>query len=325
MVNSSVSFSDILTRLADIEQPFPARYLHFFSDLFPDQVELLKRQWQDLPDQRKLAFLEDLEDFGEHDTLMDFTAAGSIALDDPDDQIREVALHLFWDTEDKAFISKGLSLLEKDPSSAVRSSAASILGRFVYMGETDELSPEMSDRIVDQLLLAYNDDPAKLVRRRALESLGYSSRDEIHRLIILAESSKDNEWLASSLYAMGRSADSDWSRSIKKHLTHSDAAVREEAVRAAGELELKEMRGVLLGILEDESDEDVRTAAIWSLSQIGGEGIREAFTELMETADDDEFIEFMENALDNLNFTDELAKFDLLDINGEDPEDWQAD
>ncbi len=96
--------------------------------------------------------------------------------------------------------------------------------------------------------------------------------------------------------------------------------MREEAVRAAGELELKDMRELLLAILDEEEDDDIRAATIWSLSQIGGEGIREAFSQLMETAEDDEFIDFLENAIDNLNFTDELAQFDLFDIDQEDTE-----
>ena len=102
------------------------------------------------PIKRKLALLEDLEDLGEHDTLMDFTTVGNVALNDEDEQVRETALHLFWDCEDKAFITKGINLLSDDPSSRVRATTASILGHFVYMGETDAIPEELSNRIVDK-------------------------------------------------------------------------------------------------------------------------------------------------------------------------------
>ena len=45
MLNSSISFVDILTRLGDQDQPFPAKYLQFFSDLDPEHETLLANQW----------------------------------------------------------------------------------------------------------------------------------------------------------------------------------------------------------------------------------------------------------------------------------------
>jgi HEAT repeat protein len=278
---------------------------------------LLANQWTSLPLKRKLSLLDDLEDLGEHDTLMDFTAVGTVALTDADEQVRETALHLFWDSEDKAFITIGLNLLTNDPSAHVRATTASILGHFVFLGETDAIPEELANRIVERLLVAHKSDTEKLVKRRALESLGYSSLAEIHKLISQAVALQDNEWLASGLYAMGRSADPSWAKFIRNHLNHQDESVREEAVRAAGELELMDMREVLLSLMDEEEDDDIRAAIIWSLSQIGGEGVRDAFTQLMETAEDDEFIDFLENAIDNLNFTDELAQFDLFDIDQE--------
>ena len=169
--------------------------------------------------------------------------------------------------------------------------------------------------------MAHKSDSDNNVKRKALESLGYSSLPEIHKLINRAVALQDNEWLASGLYAMGRSADPSWAKVIRENLNHQDESVREEAVRAAGELELKDIREKLLAMLDEEEDDDIRAAAIWSLSQIGGEGVREAFSQLMETAEDDEFIDFLENAIDNLNFTDELAQFDLFDIDQEEIND----
>jgi HEAT repeat protein len=318
-MNGSVfSFSELMNRLADHDKPFPPKYLQYFSDLVEEQLSLLSKTWKDLPISRKLALLEDLDDLAEQDTLMDFTEVAKTAIRDVDEQVRETALHIFWESEDRSFVEIGLDLLGNDPSARVRASTASILGRFVFMGETDDLPPVMLNRIVDGLLEVHNKDPDKLVRRRALESLGYSSRDEINHLITQAVSNADNEWLASSLYAMGRSADQTWSKYIYKYINHSLALVREEAVRAAGELELADSRELLLSMVAEEEDEDVLAAAIWSLSQIGGEGVREAILKQLESAQDDDYSDYLENALDNLDFTEELAQFNLFDMGDED-------
>jgi HEAT repeat protein len=321
MKSSGILFRDVLSHLADQNQPFPAKYLQYFTDMPEEQAGLFADTWKELPNLRKISILEDLDELGEHDTLMDFSAIGKIALEDGDAGVREAAIRLIWECEEKSFIPRVIDLLDKDPSSRVRASAASLMGRFVYMGETDDLPESLNDRVVNSLLKAYKNDPDKLVRRRALESLGYSCREEVTQLIKQAITNNDNEWLASCLYAMGRSADPAWSAIIQKHFTHPDDAVREEAVRAAGELELTHTRETLLDLLENEENEDILAAAIWSLSQIGGKGVRDAINKMAENVDDDELLDFIEDALDNLDFTEELSHFDLLEIDKEDPDE----
>lgn len=320
MTISTVSFREVMNRLCDQDQPFPAKYLQYFSDLNGDQEFLFANTWKVIPVTRKMSLLDDLDELNEHDTLMDFTSVGKIALSDDDEHVREAALRLLWECEDKPFIQTALDLIDKDSSALVRASAASVMGHYILMGETDKLPTKISNCIIDRLLAAYRNDIDKLVKRRALESLGYSSREEIKPLISQAASDKDPDWLASSLYAMGRSADPSWAEIIKGNLKHEETSVREEAVRAAGALELQDTRDPLITLVEQEDDDDVRAAAIWSLSQIGGEGVREVIMSQIESAEDDDYSDFLENALDNLNFTEELAQFNLLDINSEDKE-----
>ena len=77
----------------------------------------------------------------------------------------------------------------------------------------------------------------------------------------------------------------------------------------------------MLQMLEDEEeDDDVVSAAIWSLSQIGGEDARVYLLNLLEQTEDEETIEFLEDAIENLDFNEELNHFDLLSLN-EDEED----
>ena len=95
-----------------------------------------------------------------------------------------------------------------------------------------------------------------------------------------------------------------------------DSDIQAEAIRAAGELELPSARRPLLNLLEDENtDSDVRDAAIWSLSKIGGEGVREVLETLLDATEDEDEIEFLENALDTLTFTEDMGQLGMFDFN----------
>jgi hypothetical protein len=158
------------------------------------------------------------------------------------------------------------------------------------------------------------------VRRRALESLGFSSRLEVPTLIESAYHREDPEWVASSLFAMGRSADDRWEDEVVSRLLSEDPRIQLAAVQSAGELGLASARPVLLALLEDEEDDSISEAAIWSLSQIGGEDARTYIENLLDLAEDDEQTEFLEQALENLAFTEDLERFDLLSFDGEEEE-----
>ena len=55
-------------------------------------------------------------------------------------------------------------------------------------------------------------------------------------------------------------------------------------------------------------------AAVWSLSEIGGEDVRETLENLLEETEDEEAIELIENALDNLIFNEDLEDFNFMDL-----------
>jgi HEAT repeat protein len=133
------------------------------------------------------------------------------------------------------------------------------------------------------------------------------------KLIEKAYASDDMDWVITALFSMGRSANSRWNPQVIKMLTHTHPGVRAEAASAAGELEIKSATPILLELLEDP-DFDVRMAAIWSLSQVGGQGVREALENLLETTDDDEEADQIDHALENLDFTEEMQDLELLEI-----------
>ena len=70
-----------------------------------------------------------------------------------------------------------------------------------------------------------------------------------------------------------------------------------------------------------DPDDKVSAASIWSLSQIGGVGIQEAFEELYDELVDDQKLEYLELAMDNLSFTDGMTLRPFLDISDLDDSD----
>ena len=142
-----------------------------------------------------------------------------------------------------------------------------------------------------------------------IEALGFSSHKEVINLIDKAFATNDESWVSSALIAMGRTSDRRWNQRIIKMLNHQSPAIRFEATRAAGELEISDAKPILLELLED-ADWDVRMAAVWALSKIGGAGLQMTFENLLQEAEIDEEIEIIETALDDLIFNQSIGLYD---------------
>jgi HEAT repeat protein len=308
-----IPFKSLLEALSDTETPINARYLYRLSDLEPDELDQLARTWDLLPAWRRRGLMEDLEEMGARDTLLSFEALAEFALKDPAPEVRLPAVRTLWEFDTPSLVTPLLRLLEKDESLEVRAAAATGLGRFVYLGEVEQISPDRLRRIEEALLKITRGQEPENLQQRALESLGYSSRDEVPELIRTAYRSTDPTWTAAALKAMGRSANERWSKMVVSKLEDTFPVVRTEAARAAGELEIKLARQQLLDLLEDP-DWDVRKASIWSLSQIGGEGVRTTLERMFAAAADEAEADHIETALDNLAFTEDMQLYDLLDI-----------
>lgn len=320
---AELPFHQLIEALLDSDKPFHPRFLYRLSDLEGDDLEALKKVWPEVPAWRRRALLEDVEQLSASDLLLSFTAFACQAACDPDPIVRLLAVRTMWEYEDNELIHVLMPMLREDEDIEVRAAAAGALGRFVFAGEIEEISPKEHKAIEDLLLEVVNSDQPKVVRRYALESLGYSSREEVSPLIEQAYRSPDVEWVASALFAMGRSANEDWGPKVIEKLSSERTRVRFEATRAAGELELREAVPKLLKMVNDE-DQDTRLACIWSLSQIGGEGVSEELLALYDEMEDDEEIEFLDNALENLEFTESMTLlpfFDFSDVDDDDLDD----
>lgn len=313
-------FADVLKALQDEQHPFAARYLYRLSGLENEELAQLKGIWAGLSPERRLALLEDLELVAEGNTVMHFDAVNRLGLGDEDRRVRTTAIRALWPSEQPRLVPEFLRLLENDPDVDVRAQAAAGLGRFVYLGEVGKLAPEALKQVEDILLEQLNADVDPLIQQRALESLGYSSRPEITEFIENAFEGGEEEWVVSALFAMGRSADDRWAPLVIESLNDPNREISREAAKAAGELELSEARPGLLDLLQAEESE-VRLAAAWALSQIGGNGIADAIAELIERSDDEDEIDLLENALENLAFTEEMGELNIMDFSPEDLEE----
>ncbi len=320
MTETKTPFQKVIAELMEGRQDLPQSSLKEFSDLDPASLKALQEAWPRIPVERKRRLLDALESLSEEDTLVSFDDFARSLLNDPDPEVRMRAIRLLDEADDIRLIHTFIKMLNEDPDAETRAEAASALGRYVELGELDELPDEPRLQVEEALLEKANSEDQNVVRRNALEALGFSSRPEVITLIESAFRRENPEWQASALFAMGRSFDERWEESVLSRLMDFNTLVRLAAVEAAGELRLASARTALFHVLEEEEEDDIASAAIWSLSQIGGEDARLYIENLLDLAEEEEDIKFLEEALDNVEFTDELNHFDMLSIDPDEDE-----
>lgn len=322
MTEEITSFQTVLDSLIAGGKEFPRKYLGHFSDMQPLELQTLMDVWGSVNLDRKLSLLKGLDALIEKDTLVSFDEFAIAILVDTEASVRAHALRLLVECDDVKLIPTYLNLLKNDPDTSVRAEAANVLNLFMDLGELEEISEEAYSEIRIALLESAKGEKEARVRRQALESLGWSSHKDVIALVEFAFDDEENaEWKASALIAMGRSANDIWEDRVLRSLLDENNKIRKAAVKSAGLLALKSARLPLLQMLADEEEDEVMTAVIWSLSQIGGEDVGTYLEAVLAETEDDDLIAFIEEAIDNLAFTEDLDKFDLLAIDPDDIED----
>jgi hypothetical protein len=313
-----VEFLDLLKNLGSLDQRTLLRRLSAFSDLDRPRLQRLTDQWRQLPTQRRRQIIRLMGELADEHIELTFEVINRMAMADSDPQVRATAIANLWECEDPSLVPSLLDALRQDPDARVRAAAAKSLGGFVYIGETADLPGESLPQIEQALLEAHDRDQAIEVRIQCLESLGFSSRPEVQHLIRAAYERQEPNWLRAAFVAMGRSADPQWADVLMFEIHNPDPQLRLAAVEAAGELELRKLVPGLVDLLEDAYP-PVRRAAIWSLGQIGGAIAEDMLTALLESSEDPEEIQLLEDALDNLAFVNGTR--DLLLLNFDEDED----
>ncbi len=312
-------FDEVLTALLDEDQILDPLYLYRLSDISQENLASLARIWGDIMIVRRRALIEDLEVLTDDNTLLSFEGVYRLALKDEDEQVRFFttrAIEVF-DTDD--LIPYFLDVLEKEESVDLRAVTTSILGKYIYRGELDKISAKLKKKIEDKLFAILKSSEPDDIRRRALEAISFSSRDEVRDHILLAYESDDEDWIASAIFAMGRSLDIEYGEMVCDRLDHTSPRVRLEAVRACGELTLEDALPIILDLLDDLPA--IREAAILALSQIGGEDAGPALQGLLDDEITDDEADLIQSALERLDFLEDGVDLALFDLPLDDDDD----
>ncbi len=324
MTDTKPTFQEALDFFLDESQDINGellfRHSAFLSDMSSGQLKSLLKIWDEIALTRRHTLLAHLQSLLEIDLLLSFEALGRALLSNDDAITRTYAIRLLDECENDNLVAPFLKIATEDPELEPRAEVISSLGAYIYYGEMEELSEESLKKVEDVLLQVAQGNEKTELRMRAVESLGFSSHEEVPALIRAAWQRESVAWKANALSAMGRSYDEGWEEAVLEGLLHESDVVRLAATKAAGGLSLSSARPILLESLREEEDEIVLKSAIWSLSQIGGEDVREYLLSLLDQYEDgeEEQIEYIEEALANLAFTEDVQKLGLFDFDGED-------
>jgi len=282
------------------EMPDPAS-LYYFSSLEAEDAARVRDVWPHLHIELRRRLITRLVELAEADFEVGFGAIFRLGLEDKDAKVRATAIEGLWEDEDVRLVPLLVTALRGDEAVTVRAAAATSLGRFILLGELEKIRPRPFALAYEALLAACQAaDEHKEVRRRALESLAYISNDTVVELIREAYAAPEEKMQISAVFAMGRSADTRWAHQVRQELFSPNAALRYEAARACGELQLSEAVPELEELAGDV-DPEVQEAALWALGQIGGDKAREILEHYC-LAENEATRTAAEAALDELEF-----------------------
>ncbi len=275
--------------------------LYYLSDLDAEGIARVRLVWPGLPVELRRRLITCLVEMAEADFELNFSEVFRMGLEDEDAEVRTASIEGLWEDEDVRLVPLLVARLQDDESASVRAAAAQSLGRFILLGELNKIHQEPY-HIAYQAVLAtcQNEHEDIEVQRRALESLAYADNETVIQLIHKAYASTNEKMRVSAVFAMGRSANTYWSRHVRQELFSPNPEMRYEAARACGELQLREAVAELEE-LADDVDAEVQDAALWALGQIGGDRARSILERYCQ-ADNEATRSAAEAALDELEF-----------------------
>lgn len=311
-------FASVLDALFT-RDPLPIHLLHRLSDMTVEEMAAFQAGWMAVPTPRRRSITRHLADLTEDNYVVDFEPVFRGCLDDPDAQVRVAALDGIWDATDTRLIAPIIQLMQTDPVEDVRVAAAAALSHFVMLVEWGQLPERFAPTLVTALLAEYEKvDTAVPIRRAALEALGAASHPRIAALIDEAYESGDEGMQISAVFAMGASADKRWLVTVLGEMDSPDPEMRAEAARASGHLGSSDAVVYLERLIADE-DIEVQLAAIEALGRIGGDAAHNLLLRLAEEEEDDELLDAVDEALEELSLF--AGEFKFLDFDEDEDEE----
>jgi HEAT repeat protein len=284
--NESLRYEEALLQLAAGEAMLSSSSLYALSAPSSAEIQLFRDRWPTLSLDRRRKMIALLTESAEANFELDFNALFRVTMEDEDEQIRTLSIEGLWEDEEPTLVAPLVRTLRHDEGMSARAAAATSLGRFALLAELEELDERHAKLVRGALLESvHNDDEHLEVRRRAVESIAYLGEDCVREIIAAAYEQSDESMRISAVFAMGRSGDAVWSDTVQEALSSSNPAMRYEAARACGELEVKEAVTALIQLVSDP-DREVQFAAIAALGQVGGRRARQALERCCRSADD---------------------------------------
>lgn len=295
----------------------PAKIYYGLSHLDKKDAEQLQHVWNSFSTEYRRKILTQLTEFSENDIYVDYREIAFWALHDSDPDVQVAAIELLWEDESLELLYILMNFVDREHSIRVRGAALKALGRFLLLGEYDELPQDIVMQTQNMIVNVLNNEASNIeLHRQALEAISYSSHPIVNQAIRNAYNHGNHDLRVSAIFAMGKSCDPIWEEQILDELDNPDAEIRYEAARASGELELDSAVSKL-GRLLIEDDREITEMAIWSLGEIGGrEAIRilESMAAVAEEQDDDDLLDSVDEALENANFSSGLDLFADIDL-----------
>jgi HEAT repeat protein len=283
------------------------------SGLSTTDIKRLEPVWETIDAEKRRALLLELAEASELNFEFEYRELGFFALNDGDANIREAAIDLLWEDESLELMERLTEIAQWDESTSVRAAATSALGRFILLGEYEEIQEQQAVRVQDVVIgILTNEDEEVDVRRRALEAISNCGHQIVHEAIRDAYSGSEQKMRVSAIFAMGRTYDSDWKDIVLRELSSEDPEIRYEAARSAGELEIK-ASVPYLGKIAREDEREIQEVAVWSLGEIGGREALRILSTLAEDTDeveDENFLESIEDAIGNASLVGDELSFD---------------
>lgn len=314
-MSKATPFNEVLDILVGTEDPFDAGVMYGLSGLGSVQLNNLERIWPTIEIERRRQLIQHLNTVSEANFEMDFRSINHMALEDPDSEVRRHAIEGLWEDETIHLLHKLVNIIRTDLSQDVRTSAIIELGRFILLGEYEEIGKADARMAQDVVLQILNSNEDFDVRRRALEAIANCGRDGISDMIREFYVHDEPTMRISAVFAMGRTCDSAWAAEIIDELNSPVPEMQYEAARAAGNIQLAEAIPHLARVIEETEDTEILEIAIWALGEIGGEAARKLVKQIItraEAEEDEEILAAAEDAMDAASLPgDDLLLFDF--------------
>ena len=296
--------AQVIVELRDSASPIRHRSLIQLSGLSLTSVRDMMPSWNEIDANRRRELLDRIAELADDNIELDYSTLFRACLSDKDEGVRARAARSLWDSDDRTNIRPLVNLLTQEDSTEVRAAAATALGKFVEMAEEGKLLRREGQRIADALVGVIENPQEHLETRcRAIEAVAALTSEKVHSIIEQAYRDDDIRLKQCAIYAMGRSSDSSWLQTVLRETSHTEAAIRYEAVTASGHLGDEDTVPHLMNFLND-ADSQIQLAAVNSLGLIGGNLAQRALAQAMQRGDD-AIKEAAEQALEAMDFDDD--------------------